>query len=72
VQAKSFTVSGGSKPGDTVTLRLTVETSGTGPKSVPWTIARDNDVVVKTGTQTNVNRTADRLRLFVDLRYRKT
>ena len=54
VKVKSFQVSGGSKPGDTVTLRLTIETTGAGSKNVPWTISRDNDVVIKSDTRQNV------------------
>ena len=53
-KVKSFDVSGGSKPGDTVTLKLTVETSGGGTKNVPWVIYRDNDVVIKADTKQNV------------------
>jgi hypothetical protein len=53
-KAKSFEVSGGSKPGDTVTLKLKIETTGGGTKSVPWTIYRDNDVVLKSDTKTGV------------------
>jgi len=52
VKAKSFEVTGGSKPGDTVTLKLTIEHSGgSGSVSVPWKIYRDNDVVVAQGTK---------------------
>src|SRR3990170_4828330 len=53
-KVKSFEVGGGSKPGDTVTLRLTIETTGAGSKNVPWTISRDNDVVIKSDTRQNV------------------
>lgn len=54
VKAKSFEVTGGSKPGDTATLKLTIETAGGGTKSVPWTIYRDNDVVLKSDTKAGV------------------
>lgn len=53
-KVKSFDVSGGSKPGDTVTLKLTIETTGGGTKNVPWVISRDNDVVIKADTKPNV------------------
>jgi hypothetical protein len=53
-KAKAFDVTGGSKPGDTVTLKLTIETTGGGTKSVPWTIYRDGDVVLKSDTKSGV------------------
>lgn len=53
-KVKGFEVSGGSKPGDTVTLKLTIETTGGGTKNVPWVIYRDNDVVIKADTKQNV------------------
>jgi hypothetical protein len=54
VKVKGFEVGGGTKPGDTVTLRLTVATTGGGTRNVPWRIARDNDVVLRAETRTGV------------------
>ena len=55
-KVKSFEASGGSRAGDTVTLKLMIETTGGGTKNVPWMIwLGDTDVVVlKEGIKQNV------------------
>jgi hypothetical protein len=53
VSIRSFTVDGGSKPGEIVRAKMTVDTSGGGTKPVPWNIYRSN-TVLKAETQPNV------------------
>jgi hypothetical protein len=42
---RSFAIDGGSKPGETITARMTIDTSGGGTKPVPWNIYRDQTVL---------------------------
>lgn len=52
VKFKSIDVTGGSKPGDTVTVKATFEHSGgSGSRNVAWKIFRDNDQVLAQGTK---------------------
>jgi hypothetical protein len=53
VKVKGFTANGGDKPGDTANLVLTIETSGSGSKDIPWSISDGANVIV-TGIERGV------------------
>lgn len=53
VGVRSLVVEGGSKPGDTITMRMTVDTAGSGAAAVPWNLYGDN-AVLGSGTRVNV------------------
>ena len=42
---RSLVVEGGTKPGDVVTVKMIIDTSGKGIISVPWNIYRDNTIL---------------------------
>jgi hypothetical protein len=50
---RSFTIDGGSKPGDIITARMTIDTSGGGTRAVPWNIYR-GQTVLKSELRPNV------------------
>lgn len=52
--AKGLVIRGGTKPGDTQTLSLKIETKGSGVRDVSWAIYRDNQVLVKSETRIGV------------------
>jgi hypothetical protein len=45
VKVSRFSVTGGDKPGDTATLNMTIETSGSGAKDIPWSFTNGSDVI---------------------------
>ena len=54
VAARGLSISGGTKPGDTQTLSLKIETKGSGVRDVPWAIYCDNLVLVKSDSRIGV------------------
>jgi hypothetical protein len=45
VKVSRFSVTGGDKPGDTATLNMTIETSGSGAKDIPWSFSNGSEVI---------------------------
>jgi hypothetical protein len=53
VRVSRFMVSGGDKPGETVTLSMGIDTSGDGSRDIPWTFSSGSNVIAS-GTERGV------------------